>query len=232
MAVDAAAPRSRRALLAAAAGAAAATVVAAVERPLPVAAVDGDIVHQGDTLYGTAPTSFITESGYALEAINSGGDPPLICSGPNGAVLGMTSGYAPAVVGEGGEHGVGVHGGSGSATGVQGWSTSGIGVEANGGTGTGLRASATGTALDVVGKAKFSRSGRVLMARGRYYVDVDLRTKGGLAGTPLCFATLMTYRAGFSVAAVRPNWPTTGKFRIYLTRALTSSTYIAWVVLG
>lgn len=89
-----------------------------------------------------------------------------------------------------------------------------------------------GVALDVRGKSVFSRSGKVSIAKGRYYVDVDLRAKEGLAGTPLCFATLMTYRSGYHVAAVRPNYPSSGKLRIYLNKALTSATYVAYLVIG
>ena len=61
---------------------------------------------------------------------------------------------------------------------------------------------------------------------------MDLRTKGGLSGTPLCFANLTTYRAGTYVIAARPNYPSTGKLRIYLNRVVTATTYVAWVVLA
>lgn len=52
------------------------------------------------------------------------------------------------------------------------------------------------------------------------------------AGTPLCFATLQTRRAGVHVEAVRPNVPSFGKLRIYLNEAVTASTAVAWTVLG
>jgi hypothetical protein len=104
-------------------------------------------------------------------------------------------------------------------TGVFGYSDSGTGVYA--------RAS-TGTALQVSGKVRFSRSGRAAVAAARSYVDVSVA--GGLTGTPLCFANLLTYRSGVYVAAVRPNYPTVGKVRIYLNKAVTASTYVAWFV--
>ena len=118
--------------------------------------------------------------------------------------------------------GTAVHGDSGSGTGVRGTSTSGTGVRAENYTG--------GTALDVVGRAKFSRSGKIKIATGRYYGDVT--PAGGLGGTPLIFATLQYYRSGTYVIGVRANWPSTGRFRIYLNKPLTSATYVAWVVIG
>ena len=61
------------------------------------------------------------------------------------------------------------------------------------------------TALRVTGKARLTRSGRATVSAGRSSVDIDLRTKGGLTGTPLCFANLMSYRPGVFVTTVRPN---------------------------
>ena len=115
----------------------------------------------------------------------------------------------------------GVYGKATQGQGVRGEATNGIGVYAT---------ATTGTALWVNGKAVFSRSGRATVASGHSYVDVTVT--GGLAGTPLCFANLMTYRSGVSVAAVRPNYPSTGKVRIYLNKAVTASTYVAWMVMG
>lgn len=89
-----------------------------------------------------------------------------------------------------------------------------------------------GAAIDVRGPAYFSRSGRLTVPAGCAYADVDLRSKGGLYGTPLCFANLMSYRSGIHVAAVRANYPTTGKARIYLNRAVSNPTYVAWFVVN
>ena len=225
MSLDTTVPRSRRALLAAAAGAAAATVVAAVERPLPVAAVDDDVIQQGHTYYGTTVTTLVTQNDVAMEGITSSteGNPAIWGQGlTSTGVLGLSS------------SGIGVNGAATDGVGVLGTTDSGTAVDAMAnGSGTGVQAySATGAALAVQGKATFSRSGRVTVPRGKTYADVDLASKGGLSGTPLCFANLMSYRPGVYVSAMRPNYPSTGKLRIYLNKAATASTYVAWVVLG
>jgi hypothetical protein len=113
--------------------------------------------------------------------------------------------------------------GNGIGVGAYGYSPDGTGVWAE---------SKTGVALDVIGKARFSRSGRATIGAGKRYVDVSLASKGGLGGTPLLFATLRTYRSGVYVAGVRPNYPSTGKFRIYLNKALSAATYVSWMVLN
>jgi hypothetical protein len=112
--------------------------------------------------------------------------------------------------------------GGGNGVGVHGWSQDG----------TGVMAESAGTALAVVGKAEFSRSGKVTIAEGSRYIDVDLTSNGGLEGTPLLFANLQQYRQGVHVAAVRPNYPSSDKFRIYLNKAVTIATRVAWQVLG
>ena len=82
--------------------------------------------------------------------------------------------------------------------------------------------------MNVVGKAHFSRSGKATVTAGHLSVTVTVR--GGLAGTPLCFANLRSYRSGVAVAAVRPNYPTAGKMRIYLTKTMSRSTSVSWIV--
>ncbi len=248
MSTDGSMPRSRRAVLAAAAGAAAVTVITAIERPLAVAAVDGDVVHQGDSLYGSSATSFITTSGPALEAITNGDDSAVIGQGLTGAGLEgrTTSGFG--VYGWAGESGVGVHGKSDSGIGVQGWSNTGTGVAADGGTagvgvrgwtpqgvgvigstnaGTGVQATATtGTALDVVGKARFSRSKKVTIGAGKSSLKVTLE---GVTTSSLVFAVLHSNRSGVYVQAVVPS---TGSFTIYLNKAPTSATFVAYFVVN
>ena len=89
----------------------------------------------------------------------------------------------------------------------------------------------------VSGKARFPRrSGRATVVAGKASVDIDFRPWDlpfeGLEGTPLCFANLMSYRPGVFATTVRPNHPIRGKMRIYLNRAVSSNTYVAWFVLN
>jgi hypothetical protein len=86
----------------------------------------------------------------------------------------------------------------------------------------------TGKALHVEGKAHFSRSGKATVTAG--HLSVTVSVPGGLSGAPLCFANLRSYRAGIAVAAVRPNYPSAGKMRIYLTKSVATSTSVAWWV--
>lgn len=169
----------------------------------------------------------------------AGGDDPTGVWGQGGFVA---SGFSTGVYGEGDTGvwgyggwgvfgasdatGTGVYGLSGGSvpaapahTGVFGYSDSGYGVYAK---------AASGVALRVSGKAAFSRAGRARIAAGRSYVDVIVA--GGLAGSPVGLANLLTKRSGFYVAAVRPNYPSAGKMRIYLNKALGSATYVAYFV--
>jgi hypothetical protein len=108
-----------------------------------------------------------------------------------------------------------------TAAGVTGSSTVGTGVFA---------VATTGTALRVSGKARFSRSGKASVAAGRSYVDITVA--GGLTSHSVVHATLQTYRSGVAVAAVRVNYPSAGKARIYLTKVASASagTYVGWLV--
>jgi len=108
-----------------------------------------------------------------------------------------------------------------TAVGVKGESTVGTG---------GLFTATTGTALRVAGKAKFSRSGRASVPKGK--TSVDIAVPGGIAANSVVHATLQTYRAGVSIAAVRTNYPVAGKARIYLTKvaSTTVSTSVGWFV--
>jgi hypothetical protein len=235
-------PRSRRAVLLAAVGAAVGTLTAAVGRSSTARAADGDAVLLGATNTAASTTVLALPSSLADPVrppspalrVESAGDGlavaieahsreeyAIVADSIMGGVLGLSvNGYG--VAGQS-DNDVGVLGTSGVAVGVQGESTSGTG---------GFFRSKSGTALEVSGLARMSRSGRATVMAGRASVDIDLRAKGGLAGTPLCFANLMTYRQGTFVTAVRPNYPVSGKARIYLNRAVTGSTNVAWVVLN
>jgi hypothetical protein len=119
--------------------------------------------------------------------------------------------------------------------------TGGVGVRGEGffgmvaagaiGGGTGLRTwggngSGSDIALDVRGKALFSRSGRTTISAGQSTKKINLT---GVTWSSLVFAVLRSNRSGRYVRAVVP---TTGSFTIYLNTAVTSSTYVVWFVLN
>jgi hypothetical protein len=140
--------------------------------------------------------------------------------------------HAPAGTGVVAWAGTGAHPAAKAKTGVFGYSAidaSSVGARGESPAGTGVLAvSSTGNALRVVGKARFSRSGKVSVPKNRNYVDVTV--PGGLASNTIVNATIQMYRSGTAVAGVRHNYPTAGKIRIYLTKvpSTTSSTPVAW----
>jgi hypothetical protein len=127
--------------------------------------------------------------------------------------------------------GTSVHGQATTGKGVRGVATTGAGVAGEATTGVGVRATATtGVALAVAGRATFSRSGKVTVPVG--VTSIDITVAGGLASTAIAFATLQYLRTGVYVVGARPNWPSAGKLRIYLNKALATSTPVAWFVIG
>jgi hypothetical protein len=213
------APRSRRSLLAAAAGAVAATVAANFGRPIPAAAASGDPLIVGQD--NSADPFDLTQLDGALAVSTHEGMFPAVRA-VDDSVDGLYAIQATSTNGTGirgnTEHGLaGVQGGTSNPF--------SIGVLA--------KNVDEGAGLVVYGKTKFpTRSGRATVAAGRAFVDIDLRQKGGLSGTPLCFANLTSHRPGVHIAAVRPNDPGTGRMRIYLNRAVRSNTFVAWFVLS
>ena len=137
-------PRSRRALLTVGLAAGAATVAAAIGRPLPVDAADGQAVLVGGEYAASSKTKFDTGTtgAVALEGF----------SASSIGVVGQSASY------------LGVFGFSGAHTGVYGQSVSGVGVQAV----------SNGMALKVDGKAQFSRSGKASVPPGKKYVDVTV----------------------------------------------------------
>jgi hypothetical protein len=242
------APRNRRAFLTAAAGAAAATAVSAIApRSAVLAGVDGDVVL--GTLNTATTTTSLRITANSLDVFRVRG------ISENAAIVGANGDVGAGVRGEA-TTGAGVLGVSPSGSGVEGSTTMGNGVlgvseEGTGvaghitlsgdgvhghsfaTAGVGVRASAeAGLALVVDGKATFSRSGRATIPTGSDHVDVDLRQKGGLGGTPLGFANLATRRPGIHVEVVRPNVPGGGQMRINVNKAVPGSTSVVWLVLG
>ena len=121
---------------------------------------------------------------------------------------------------------IGVFGSGG--TGVYGFGAVGVVGESTS-TSAGVLAlakSATDLALDVVGKVRFSRSGRSSVAAGQSTKTIKL---AGVTSGSRVFAVIHSNRSGRWVRAVVP---TTGSFKIYLNATVSSSTYVAWFVLN
>ena len=251
--------RTRRAVLASAAAAAGVFAVEAATRPLAAKGANGlSIVLASTTNTATAET-VVTSTGVqaAFRADNtaaSGGwglEGRSVATGQSAGVLGSASaagaygvvGTSDASTGQGigvsggtsssggaGVSGVAPAGGAGVVgiagaatawppnTGVYGYAPSGTGV---------LAKSDTGLGLKVVGKARYNRAGKATVGAGA--VSVDITVAGGIASNTIITATLQAYRAGVSVAGVRPNYPSAGKARIYLTKAPTSATAVGWM---
>lgn len=245
MASDPNALRSRRALLAAAAGGAAA-IAATAAAPLTVSAADpNDVVKEVDN--PTVAQTSITQATDAIVAfkakttttgaaglVGSTGDETNIAT--DTAFTGVY-GWAPAFPTDG-SFGTGVWGdsddvgsyGSGSV-GVRGVGFFGMVAAGSTGGGTGLRTwggdgLGNDIALDVRGKALFSRSGRATISAGQSTKKINLT---GVSWSSLVFAVLRSNRSGRYVRAVVP---TTGSFTIYLNTTVTSSTYVVWFVVN
>lgn len=182
----------------------------------------GDNVGQGNGVYGLS-NGPLASGVYGFNSSNGYGVAGRTGSSVRPATLGDNTGSGPGVLGEsaagtgvlGVSHGAGAAGLTGDAT-----ASSGIGVRA--------MASGSGTALSVNGKAKFSRSGTLIIPAGASKVTVS---GVSLSDASFVLATLQAYRAGVAVAAVVPN-AAAGSFTIRLTKAVTSSTKVAWFVVN
>lgn len=130
--------------------------------------------------------------------------------------------------------GYGVNGAATTGRGVRGSSNQGTGVQGDTSTGIGVLAFSDfqGTALSVVGPAKFNRSGRASVPANQSYVDVTIPY--GLASTAFVIATMQSHRTGVWVTEARNNYPSTGKVRIYLNKvaSTTAVTIIGWIAIG
>jgi hypothetical protein len=193
MAINLETPSSRRALLIASVGGVAAMVATALGRPLPARAADGDPIVAGGEYTSTSVTR-ITASGAAgaIEGFAASGT-GIGGSSTSGTGVSATSESGSAVFAVSGSQTAAAIVGQGS-TGVYGSGNRGViadGLDSPGGIGLYCVAHPLGRALSVGGRAVFSRSGRAIVQAGKSYVDVDLNPKGGLGGSPLCFANLM-----------------------------------------
>lgn len=115
--------------------------------------------------------------------------------------------------------GTGIRGDSGAGNGVVGQTATGAGVRAR-------SSSGTGRALVVEGRAAFSTARRVTISTGRSSVKV---TNSAVSSSSMVLATLQQRRTGIYVAAVVP---AAGSFTIYLNKAVSTSTLVAYFVIG
>jgi len=94
--------------------------------------------------------------------------------------------------------------------------------------GVGVQATAAAglIALNVTGKAKFSRSGRTSFAATKYSKKV---TMAGVTSSSYVIATLQSKRTGIYVQSVVP---AAGYFTIYLNKAVSSTTYVGYLVIN
>jgi hypothetical protein len=248
MASDPNALRSRRAILAAAVGGAAA-VAASAAAPLTVSAAPTPMLTETGNTSASQTTLSMTPSvpadGVTFKAENAAtfsaalvgaaGDQSNLATDTSWTgVYGWVPGVPPEITDA---YGTGIWGdsddvgviGSGSL-GVRGEGYFGV-VAAGGQGGTGLRTwgydgAGNDIALDVRGKALFSRSGRSTIGAGKSSIKVNL---AGATWSSLVFAVLRSNRSGRYVRAVVP---TTGSFTIYLNTTVTSSTYVVWFVVN
>ena len=123
---------------------------------------------------------------------------------------------------------VAVTGDAGSAqTGVYGFTGDDDAPLPPAGVGVVARAETTAqTALQVYGKAKFSRSGRTYVATNASSRKI---TMTGVTTASYIIATLQTRRTGVYVHAVVP---AAGSFTIYLNKAVSSTTYVGYLVIN
>jgi hypothetical protein len=117
---------------------------------------------------------------------------------------------------------------TGSQTGVYGFTGSDVAPLAPvGGIGVLARAQTNAqTALQVIGKVKFNRSGRIAVAAGKTSV---VKSLAGVTTSSIIIAVLQTAEAGTWVRAAVPG---SGKFTVYFNRALPSSTYVGYFVIN
>ena len=200
-----------------------------------LAAVLGTNLGGGHGVEGTSTTGDGVVGNTDMSGSGNGvrGNGPIGVNG-NGTSYGVFSvGGTAGVHGEGTEGvqgastslaGVGVHGSAGgSGTGVWGEAlgTTAVGVKANGLVGG-------STALQVNGKAVFSRSGILTVPMGS---DQATQTGVDLTSASLVLATMQDDRAGNFVRAAVPS-VSTSSFTVLLNKKVTSPTKVGWMVVN
>lgn len=197
--------RTRRSVLTAGAAAASALALQSIAASVGARAASGDPLILGTDNEAASTTGLIRSSGTGPTLVVTRTDPNLAALVVDGHVY-VNNG---AVVSYGG-----------TGLGLSGQATSGTGVVAS--------AEPAGVALRVSGRATFSRSGRVTVRAGRRSATV---TQIGLQTRSMVFATLQQYRSGVHIAAAVPIPGPPGRIVIYLNRAVSSDTRVAWFVL-
>ena len=247
MSLDPNVRRSRRALLAAAASAAAGVAVAQLARPEAAAAAPYNL--QAETVNTTTASTTIAGSGFdTLKVTASIGGVSAIVALATEEANGVTAiaDTSDALHGVA-TTGTGAYGYSDSGFGIDGFCNTGVGVRGSTNTATGVLgcvgahdpgvpqgvalfgsvSAPTQTGIQAAGRVVFpDRSGRRLVAKGASSVTFAVL---GVKSTNFAIATLGARRTGRWVAAVACG---TNKITIYLNAAVTSATYVSWLVLG
>jgi hypothetical protein len=192
-------------------------------------AVWGDNTGRGNGVHGS--TSGNLASGvYGSNSAGGYGVAGRTGASTRAGTLGDNTGTGPGVQGEsrsgngvfGFSHGAGASGVYGEndagGYGVAGRSNAGIGV---------LATSTSGTALAVDGVANFSRSGTIVIPAGRSRIVVS---GVSLSAASFAIATLQQNRAGIWVQSAVPS-AAGDTLTIYLNKAVTSNTRVAWFIL-
>jgi hypothetical protein len=215
---------SRRALLTGAAGSAAALAAGALAPATALAGSDGDVVLGAENA-STSPTR-ITNSTSGSTAFSASvvegfgvvgdGDIGVVGSGRLGVLGDSVTVHGAGVYGYGEAAGCGVFGAVGGAPP---YPAGNVGVQA-------VATEATGIALRVDGKAKFSRSGRLAVSSGKSSV---VKTLAGVTTSSIIIAVLQQVETGTWIRAAVPG---TGKFTVYFNKALPSSSVVGWFVLN
>src|SRR5205085_1257818 len=157
----------------------AATAAAAIIRPDHVVATDGEAILVGGEYSSTNTTTLENSSGTALNAISTTGVGIYARSktlAGDSAFRGQIGVRAQSFHDD--TRAIAVLAETANGEAVRGEAVSGIG---------GYFTSQSGTALQVAGKAKFSRSGRVNVPAGKAHVDISV--SGGLSSSALVLAT-------------------------------------------
>jgi hypothetical protein len=208
---------TRRALLIGlAAGVAAVAIESATD---PAGAADNDKVVLGTENTADNPT-VIRAGAVALKGISSTDDGALV--GENEASDGYgvrgTSPYI-GVNAVGGE--IGVYAVSDYGNGVQALTYDGVAVAAS-------TAVDAGSALEVSGRARFSRSGKVTVPAGRFQVTIPVHN---LDARSLVLATVQERRDGFYVLGAVAD-PAASSISIYVSRKSSRPATVAWFVVN